>query len=110
MTKQGVHDVSDGVVDCETLVVEKYKDGTFCTQPFLVYVKENGAGGHADCNITIMLFAEVHSKDHHYLQQLAIIQRQMIEELRLDLIRCNHYGPKVASLVRDIVLRFGLDV
>ena len=55
-----------------------------------------------------MLFGEVHSTDHHYLQQLAIIQRQMIEELRLDLIRCNHYGPKVASLVREFCLEVWL--
>ena len=80
-------------------------------EPLVLFSRrENGAGGHDDCNITIKLVGEVHSTDHHYLQLLAIIQRQMMEELRLDLIRCNHYGPKVASLVRDIDLRFGLDV
>jgi len=74
-------------------------------EPLVLFSRrENGAGGHDDCNITIKLVGEVHSTDHHYLQLLAIIQRQMMEKLGLELIGRNYYDPKAASLVREYCL------
>ena len=46
----------------------------------------------------------MHSTDHHYLQLLAIIQRQMMEKLDMELIGRNYYDPKAASLVREYCL------
>jgi len=66
--------------------------------------RENGSGGQDDCNITVKLVGEVHSTDHHYLQLLAIIQRQMMEKLGLELIGRNYYDPNAASLVREYCL------
>ena len=50
------------------------------------------------------LVGEVHSTDHHYLQLLAIIQRQMMEKLNMELLGRNYYDPQAASIVREFCL------
>jgi len=62
--------------------------------------RKNGDGTEDDCNITIRLVGEIHSTDHHYLQLLSIIQRQMMEKLGLELLGRNYYDPQAASIVQ----------
>ena len=47
---------------------------------------------------------EVQSTDRNYLQLLAIIQRQMMEKLEMELIGRNYYDPYSASLIREYCL------
>jgi len=66
--------------------------------------RKNGDGSEDDCNITVRLVGEIHSTDHHYLQILSIIQRQMMEKLHMELLGRNYYDPTAASIVREFNL------
>jgi len=74
-------------------------------QPMCLFARrKNGDDTEDDCNITIRLVGEIHSTDHHYLQLLSIIQRQMMEKLKMELIGRNYYDPTAASIVKEFNL------